>query len=188
MSNTSSNTIYIKALSVFGISFLYTTIRYNYFGNVPLTDVATFIVNKTISLTMVFLMVVSLLESIKGEKQLSLSYLSIITQLAIMHVVLSLVLLSPDYFPKMYIDGKLTLLANLSLITGATLFTYLVNKIVKPKNWIIYLLIAIHVFFLGYKGWFTPENWHGSLPPLTLISFVVMVILILVNVLRRNKN
>lgn len=187
MSEVDFKVLYIKTVIVFSISFLYTFIRYNFYGNVPLDDVPTLIFNKSISLTIVFLLAFSLKYKLKGRIQSFEKYSSIIKQLVIVHVVLSLVLLTANYFPKLYIDNKLTLMANISLLSGVLLFSYLLNKIVKPINWIVYLLIATHVLFLGVKGWFTPENWHGSLPPLTLISFVVMVILFSINAIKKNK-
>ena len=34
------------------------------------------------------------------------------------------------------------------------------------------IFIIIHLFFMGYSGWVTPEKWHGGMPPISLIAFV----------------
>jgi hypothetical protein len=35
-----------------------------------------------------------------------------------------------------------------------------------------YLINLGHPFLLGYKGWFTPENWPYYFPPITLLVFL----------------
>jgi len=35
------------------------------------------------------------------------------------------------------------------------------------------LLGAAHVFFMGYEGWLAPSDWHGGLPPVSLVAFLL---------------
>jgi hypothetical protein len=44
---------------------------------------------------------------------------------------------------------------------------------------------AVHLFFMGYKGWLNPSGWHGGLPPISLVAMVVFVTGYTVNVLGR---
>ena len=35
------------------------------------------------------------------------------------------------------------------------------------------LFTAVHVALIGVSGWFELQTWSGSLPPMTLLSFVI---------------
>ncbi len=48
----------------------------------------------------------------------------------------------------------------------------------------ILILGAVHVFFMGYAGWMTPQDWPGYMPPITIISFVVAIVFLV----RRRKS
>ena len=47
------------------------------------------------------------------------------------------------------------------------------------------LLGAVHLFFMGYKGWFTPSEWHGGMPPISLIAFAFWLLGYIINLLGR---
>ena len=34
------------------------------------------------------------------------------------------------------------------------------------------LSIALHLFFLGFTGWAKVNDWHGYMPPISLIGFL----------------
>jgi hypothetical protein len=36
--------------------------------------------------------------------------------------------------------------------------------------------VGLHLLPMGIPGWFHPAEWHGGLPPISLISFVLVVI------------
>jgi hypothetical protein len=38
---------------------------------------------------------------------------------------------------------------------------------------------------MGYIGWLTPNNWHGGLPPISLIGFVFFAIGYVINLIGR---
>jgi hypothetical protein len=35
------------------------------------------------------------------------------------------------------------------------------------------LVVGFHAMLQGFPGWFTPAQWPGMLPPITLISFLL---------------
>jgi len=181
--NSLKNSIIIKSALALLISTTYAIIRYNYFGNVSLNDIPVFVFNKAIALSIVIILGFSLLDKIKDRN--TGDYFSTIQFLIIMHVIFSLALHGDAYFPKMYIDGKLTLNTGIATLSGTILVAGLFTNIIKLKALTIYTLIGIHVFFYGFKGWVTPENWHGSLPPITLVSFVIVMILFLRKLLKK---
>jgi hypothetical protein len=36
-------------------------------------------------------------------------------------------------------------------------------------------LVACHLFIMGYDGWLQVQKWNGGLPPITLLSFLLVV-------------
>jgi hypothetical protein len=36
-------------------------------------------------------------------------------------------------------------------------------------------LVAGHLFTMGYDGWLQVQKWNGGLPPITLLSFCMVV-------------
>ena len=47
------------------------------------------------------------------------------------------------------------------------------------------VLVAAHLFFMGFQGWFKPAGWHGGLPPITLVAFAVFGAGFVINLLGR---
>ena len=49
-----------------------------------------------------------------------------------------------------------------------------------------YLCMALaggHVLVMGLSGWFAPAGWHGYLPPISLVAFIVLLFALLVKAL-----
>lgn len=36
-------------------------------------------------------------------------------------------------------------------------------------------LSGLHVLIMGFAGWLTPGKWPGYMPPITMISFLIVV-------------
>ena len=141
-----------------------------------------------------------------GEKWLSIRpSIGIISFLLIFtHLILSLVLLNPVNYHKFFLEnGSFTTFAGLSLLTGVIAFiilwiytisfqTFLREdkafiKFITSRKVILMAMVftAAHIFFMGYQGWLTPQNWPGGLPPITLISFVIFIITYIINLIGR---
>lgn len=125
--------------------------------------------------------------------------------LALLHTALSLLLLNPTYFAKFFNElGQFTALAGASMLTGVVALVFLLvqGRVKAERESVVGLtggkppsagvsiarrklhglaicvlaLTAGHVLFMGLPGWLTPNLWHGYLPPLTLISFVIALV------------
>jgi hypothetical protein len=110
--------------------------------------------------------------------------------------------MSPVNFNKLYSEsGLYTNFAGISLASGAIAFTFLLIYIVFRDNKsfeIIFqtrgimllsmLLPLIHLFFLGYNGWTTPQKWQGGMPPITLLSFVIYSIGYVISLIDKRDN
>ncbi len=207
--NTSKENIRNKYLSlcvvvnVLILTSSYAIIRYNVFGNVPWDQLPLFILNKVLSFSGLILislnLTIRLFPGLKNSKQIlgntGFAFIFI-------HVLLSLILMSPVNFSKLYSEsGLFTTFGGISLASGAIAFTFLMIYIVFRDNKsfeIIFqtrgimilsmLLTLIHLFFLGYNGWTTPQKWQGGMPPITLLSFVIYSIGYVISLIDKRDN
>ena len=193
----------------------YAILRYNVVGTVPWKDLPIFIVNKGVSLAGVILLTLSF--SIRPINNLGVANLNMGKEsrkimgivgllLTIFHVLLSFLIFNPQYYPKFFAgDNSLSVIGNFSLLAGMGSFMVLglyhwcfgnrtkgkevLIKIITSKTFLLGLLfmMGVHLFFMGYSGWFTPSKWQGRLPPISLISFVVVLLGFLANGLGRGK-
>ncbi len=175
-----------KITIVFVLAFSYSIIRYNVFGIVPIADIPTLIINKAIAFSIIIMLLLGSISVINKKSDDYSEYLDLIKTFAIIHVLLSITLLSQNYYPKLFANEKLTLFANITVLFGVLSFTYMINNRYRIKSLIIYSLIAIHIFCLGFKGWFEIEKWNGMMPPITLICFLIMIVLIVLSILNKN--
>jgi hypothetical protein len=187
---------------VFAFAFLYTAMRYAVFEGVPHSNWPLFLMNKALSLGGLSLLCLSYLMgklrwSVLLRQQdatlvrfLGLSGFSLVS----MHVFASLVLISPAYYPQFYDGERMNLSGELSMLMGVlALWCFLIlavstipfmEEALGVRRWLRRLRMgywglvaaALHVAIAGVGGWFAPENWPGSMPPITMLSFVVALI------------
>lgn len=166
----------IKETTVyFTATLAYAIIRYNIIGPVPYADIPTFILNKAVSFTMIIVLLRLAIAAMKHNQEVSKQYKKTFKVLLSGHVLLSLILLSKAYYPKFYGDGRLTLMANFAILSAVVATVYIFAGKTKIKTWIVALLAGFHLSFIGAKGWLTIDKWHGSMPPITLLCFILVV-------------
>ncbi|MCK0134511.1 hypothetical protein [Arenibacter sp. S6351L] len=197
------------------ISMGYAVLRYNVVGTVAWKDVPIFILNKGVSLAAIVLLTLSftirplthlgiraLNFGLESRKILGISGLL----LTIFHVLLSFLIFNPHYYPKFFdSDNTLSVVGNFSLLAGMASFMILglyhwcfrnrsKNKellinIITSKEFLLGLLFMLgtHLVFMGYSTWTSPSKWQGSLPPISLISFVVVLFGFVINVFGRTS-
>lgn len=200
---------------VFAIIFLsvfYAILRYHILGNVEWKDFPIYVLNKGVAMSSVILLLLNfVLEPLKRmdiklpESFILAKFSMGITGflLSIIHVFFSLILLSPKYYAKFYLeDGTLSLLGNLSLVGGVFCFIILwlyslsfenftksnlrFVKLFNSGKFIIYamLFLGFHIIFMGYSVWIEPLNWQGGLPPISLISFLFFALVFIIIMIR----
>ena len=191
-----SKHFYLKISIAFIISLIYAIVRYNVFGNVPWDDIPIFITNKAISLTVMILLLFSHYQK-KNVLIVRKRLLKAIFTLTSWHVFISFVLLSPQYFGKFYYNEALNITgytvtalgivayAGILLLNSESLFqkkgaNFTISEPHKRSiRKLIPIFIAGHLLLMGAKGWITPEKWHDYLFPISLISFVILLIYII---------
>ena len=200
---------------VITFSIAYAILRYHIVGDVPFKDFPFLILNKGLSLGAFILISLnfgfgpahklglSIPKSwLDARKALGMSGFLLV----LIHVLMSLMLFSPSVYAKFFeADATLTLNAGISMLFGILAFVALwgynlsfqtflkedkkfIEFITSSKFLLIaFLFGAIHLFFMGYKGWLNPSGWNGGLPPISLVAFFFFVISYSLNVLKRDS-
>ncbi len=162
----------------------YAILRYNIFQAISFEHLPLFIANKAFALSVVLLM---FYRPFIQKDDTSFYDTSVFT-LLLMHVLISMTILSPDYYPKFFQESQMNLRGELSLLFGIAAFvTFIVLQFILQKKkisltfklqvWTALALIAGHLLSMGLSGWLTPEKWSGYLPPISLIAFVILVVI-----------
>lgn len=149
-------------------------------------DFPTYVFNKVLSLSALILFVLN--HFYKNKKRINSS--NFLQEFAIifvlLHVLISFIVLTPNYFSKFFAESKFNLTGGLSILFGILAIGFLLPLINKStfkeiynrfnnKKFvanIFFVLTTMHVLVMGFKGWFEPQTWPGGLPPITLISFI----------------
>lgn len=215
MDTTSSSKNAAATLITFTCIFSigYAILRYHIAGPVPWKDLAFFTLNKGIALGAFILLTfnfsfgplknlgINVSEGLLNSRK-ALGMTGFL--LALIHVFMSFMLFSPASYARFFLeDGTLTLVAGLSMLGGVIAFVLLwaynlsfqthlredtkFIKFITSRKFLLFAMLfsLIHLFFMGYEGWLTPDKWHGGLPPISLIGFVFFVATYIINLLGR---
>ncbi len=172
-------------LLFFIISLAYAVVRYQIFGGVSWDQLPLFVMNKVFALTIILL----LFYKIRYAKALSAErkewYSWAIGGLVSGHVLISLSLLSPEYYASFFNTGKMHFKNELSILFGiATLIAFMGSLLASMKGnstlagklqQTLLFLLAVHLFSMGFSSWIEPSKWQGSMPPISLLSFALLV-------------
>lgn len=207
--NSASRIIAITLIFSIG----YAILRYHIVGPIPWNDFPFFILNKGISLCAFILLTFNLsfgpLKNLgvkvpdswlNSREALGLSGFLLV----LIHALMSFMLFDPKIYEKFFDEnGTLTLMAGISMLGGVLAFVILwgynlsfLTHLRKDKAFIQFItsrkfllvamiLGAVHLFFMGYKGWLNPSGWHGGLPPISLVAFAFFVCGYIVNLFGR---
>lgn len=197
---------------VFAGALAYVVVRYHVFKGVEWIHLPLYVMNKAVSLAAVALVASSylvarwapVLADEPGKRVVLARFLGLSGfALAAAHVVMSLALLSPAYYEKLFGAGQMNLTGELSILFGlaalwflsAPVLTSLPNmeEALGSRRWrksqrLGYLAQAAaagHVLVMGVSGWLTPAKWPGSMPPVTMLAFVAALIPLLARLLPR---
>lgn len=203
------------SLIVIAISTLYAVVRYNLVRSVPFDNFPLYIFNKSIALSATILIGLSFLLGPLARfwpKQFSQhlylrKYLGVIGfTVAAFHALMSLILLTPAYYPRFFsTDGKLNLIGESSMLFGALAFAIFTIvsvtslpdmeknmdqskwKFIQRLGYLAYTFVLAHVAIMGFRGWFRAESWQYGLVSISLISslFIIFVLLMRLFVMSR---
>ena len=207
----SSAGLIITVVLLFSIG--YAIMRYHVVGPVPWKDFPFFILNKGISLAAFILLTFNFgfgpmnnlgiripAGWLNARKAMGMTGFL----LALIHALMSFMLFSPSVYGKFFeANGSLTLLAGLSMLGGILAFVVLwaynmsfqthlredksFIQFITSRKFLLWamLLGAAHLVFMGYQGWMNPSEWHGGVPPVSLVAIAVFAIGYVFNLLGR---
>lgn len=200
-------------LVTFVLSVTYAIIRYHVVGPVPWTAFPFFILNKGICLAAFILLTLNFALGplrawgmsvsprwLDARKALGMTGFLLV----MIHALMSFLLFRAAVYGKFFeTDGTLTLLAGLSMLGGVLAFVLLwaynmsfqtflredkaFIRFITSRGFLLtaMLLSAGHLFFMGYQGWLRPADWHGGLPPISLVAFSFFVVGFTINLFGR---
>lgn len=202
---------YVLVLTVIALSFTYAFIRYNIVRNVPFDNFPLYIANKSIAVSTTILIGMSFLlgplarfwPSIFAPYLYLRKHLGIIGfALASFHAIVSLVLLSPAYYSKLFTaGGKFNLMGESSLLFGILSFLIFFAifitslpaieaqmksdqwKIVQRLGYLAYFFVLMHVAIMGFQGWFNADSWKFGLISISLISAMFIIFVLIMRLL-----
>lgn len=193
--------------ATFAVTLGYAFLRYNVVRNVSYENIPLFIANKAIALTATILIGLSFLLGPLARflPKLFVPHLYLRKHLGVtgfaaaaLHALISLVLLTPAYYPKFFLpNGKMDLIGESSILFGILAFLIFlaisitslppIENRMDPRQWkfvqrlgyLAYILILFHVAVMGWAGWWQPESWKFGLASISLISALVIVFVLI---------
>lgn len=178
-------------LTLLSLTLAYSIVRYHVFGDVPWAQLPLFVVNKAVSWTGLALLALAYLRRDKPAAR-DLGVLGLFLTGA--HILMSLALLNPSNYAKLYAGARFTVWGEASLLAGVAAAAVLalpaiatmpgVHAALGEARWLRWqragywtlALAALHCACLGWKSWLTPATWPGGLPPITLLSTLVALV------------
>lgn len=197
-------------LTVFGLSLFYAVVRYNIVRSVPFDNIPLFIANKSVALSATVLIGLSFLlgplarfwpnqfsPHLYLRKHLGVFGFG----MAALHSLISLVLLSPAYYPKFFsFGGRLNFIGETSMLFGILAFLIFaavsitslppLEKHMHPDQWkfiqrmgyLAYVFVLAHVAIMGFQGWFKSESWQFGLASISLISALLIIFVLIMRI------
>ena len=165
------------------LTFVYAIVRYVVFGQVSPIHIPVYLLNKSVSMAAVLFLFYAAINYLRNQKELSTKWGSVSFHCALIHILLSFSIFARSYYPKFYLQEKLSLTGELVVLFGVFggYFYWLIRKYAATSNkLIIYKILAslsigLHMIFMGLPGWLQIEKWHGFLPPISLICGIFAV-------------
>lgn len=211
--NSGSNAAGVIITVTMLLAIGYAVLRYHLLGGVPWKDFPFFILNKGLCLGAFVLITFNFSLGparslglpvseawLNSRKALGMSGFLFI----LIHALISFMLFSPAVFAKLFAEnGTLTGIAGISMLAGVLSFVVLWGYnlsfqthlredtafigFITSRRFLIWALLlgGVHLFFMGYSGWLVPADWHGGLPPISLVAFAFFAIGYLVNLFGR---
>lgn len=178
---------------------MYATVRYIVFKGVEMIHFPVYIINKVCSVSGVFFIALSYASGrIKwpffheSEKHLHFVKFAGLSgfSLVAMHAFLSMIILTPAYFPKLFHGEMMNFKGEFTVLMGVlSLFFFSIPAITsipqmqdalglrrwKTRQRIGYAGLCttlLHSGVMGFSSWMEVHKWPGYLPPITMLGAV----------------
>lgn len=173
----------MQFLTVLLAGTAYALMRYVVFGDVSPMHVPAYIINKSIALTAAVSLVMASAGQARIRRDVARFWWKACSHLIFVHVLLSVGLFSDGYYPKFFEGDRMNLSGEAMLFLGvmaAYCFWRLgssdpTQSARRTLTVLSRILVAGHLLVMGYGGWLQVRKWHGGLPPITLLSFLLVM-------------
>lgn len=166
----------------------YAVLRYLVFGEVEPAQVPVFILNKALAVASVVFLLYAGIDHRNGMAADSRRWGRASLHAAFAHVLLSLAILKPEYFPKFHdVHGRFNFDGGSVIAFGVAaswLFLLLTrNRVARLPVVRRRVIIASGLCLLGHlipmgmagNSWFATGEWPAGLPPMSLLSFAAVL-------------
>ena len=190
------NRIVPSIIAILAISLGYTILRYYILGPEPADRIPAFLLNKAAALASVTFLFRAAVAHWRNRPECVRDWGTAALHAGYVHILLSLALFSAAYHPAFFTDDRLSLRGEWAIGFG-TLAAYgfwLIrrNRSSEPTKRalqaITSVLIVCHLFSMGSQDWLNMTAWHGGLPPISLIGFILVFASGVLFVLSPRKN
>lgn len=168
----------IEILITLLLGFVYAYFRYVFFKGVEHEFLWPYIFNKAVSLSIMILWSLQTLRFLKIDP-------FYFKGMIIIHILISLWLLSPEYYPSFYSADSILKIKALSIIGFGIIgslvafgfrYSFLSNYSTQFKASVFGSVILLHNSVMGFERWLMPEQWPRMMPPITLISSLFVLV------------
>lgn len=168
------------------ITSTYAFIQYQVFGDFKPTNMALFIINKTLifsAITLIPFMINS------KEKALKFS----INSLVFLHIAISLYLLNPGFYPEIFENNNMLntmgiLLVGFGLIAALFFFNSVAKMFIEIapalNSSLLFIFVIAHNASIGWNIWLNYTQWNGGMPPITMITAFILCYSLVLTVVR----
>jgi len=185
-----------QLLTVLLLTTTYAVMRYAGFGDVSLIHLPGYLLNKGIAMAAVVALFMAAQGLVRSQSDTYRFWSRASAHLAFVHILLSLALLSKGNYPKFFESERMNLTGEGMLLMGvlaAYCFwrlgaTRLQVSLQRTLTKLVCALVAGHLLIMGYGGWLQVEKWHGGLPPITLLCFLLATFSLIVFLGAREKH
>jgi len=175
---------------------LYTVVRYIVFGNVSIVQLPVFLLNKSISMASVLFLFYASLSNLKQYQDGAAFWGRASFHCALIHILLSLSILSRVYYEKFFSPEKMNWSGELSVMFGvlAIYCFWFIFQVPSGQTRLRIMqtmscfFITAHLIAMGLTGWITVNKWHGGLPPISLVCFVFSILTFLLFLKAKEKS
>lgn len=170
----------LSTVVTLGICFCYALTRYVLLGPVPSDHIPAFVLNKAIAMASVVLLFRAAWSHYRGRDEDRRDWGRMAVHCGFLHSLITLALLSGSTYPSLFEGGRLSFRGETVVLLGvlAAYGFWQISRyrsVISSKRFLqtaASFLVTGHLFALGGSGWMVPSEWHGGMPPISMISFV----------------
>ncbi len=189
--NPKNKSTYWTIFVIWFFTFSYAVLRYVFFGPYDINAIPLFVVNKSFAFSF---MILSYFLSNPKVEFINRKIVGIFTYFfALLHAIISAILIPTSFFEKFYNEE------NLLTFTAATMIFFgvlaIILSVVISKSFLksdssnpfwktfyferlylfFLLFLGLHIFIFYFPNWIKVQNWHGYMPPISLLSFLFLL-------------